>query len=491
MKQVAIYKASSASYLDTPPFHPGERYEEYAFDVLSDVPNTAYQAVRESLMLLGLDGGRAGTAGWNPLSALIRPGDTVVIKPNLVRHFHDKGDSIEAMVTHGSVVRAVSDFALKALGGEGTLILCDAPQDDGDFEALCEITGLKEVAGFYRQQGMDVRLLDLRPEMVIKKNGVPVERRKLASDPKGYVVCRLNTLSAFIDGPREGVRYRGSEYDDLETWIHHHDDVHEYLLSGTVLNADVVINVPKLKTHKKAGVSVCMKNLVGINGNKNWLPHHREGTPGHGGDQYDSSGPKQRLEYFLLRNFKTVMPKLGAPGMRLASLMKRMGAAVFGETDAGVVRSGNWYGNDTVWRMVIDLNRILQYAAPDGTITRDRQRSTFNIVDGIVGGAGNCPFSPEPHESAVVIAGHNPVAVDSVASKLMGFDYRAIPQILKAFLPHELPLVEFEHGDITCVSNIPEWDGTLEAVNGPCFDYKPHFGWAGHIESKPEIRKAD
>ena len=30
----------------------------------------------------------------------------------------------------------------------------------------------------------------------------------------------------------------------------------------------LVVNVPKLKVHKKAGITCCLKNLIGINGNK-------------------------------------------------------------------------------------------------------------------------------------------------------------------------------------------------------------------------------
>ena len=57
------------------------------------------------------------------------------------------------------------------------------------------------------------------------------------------------------------------------------DGRNEYLLSETVLSADLVVNLPKLKTHKKTGVTLALKNLVGINGDKNLLPHHCVGSP--------------------------------------------------------------------------------------------------------------------------------------------------------------------------------------------------------------------
>jgi len=32
-----------------------------------------------------------------------------------------------------------------------------------------------------------------------------------------------------------------------------------------------------LKLHRKAGITCALKNLIGINGNKEYLPHHRLG----------------------------------------------------------------------------------------------------------------------------------------------------------------------------------------------------------------------
>jgi uncharacterized protein (DUF362 family) len=71
--------------------------------------------------------------------------------------------------------------------------------------------------------------------------------------------------------------YSGADYDPGPTTSHHRGGRNEYLLSETVLRADLVVNLPKLKTHKKTGVTLALKNLVGINGDKNWLPHHRDG----------------------------------------------------------------------------------------------------------------------------------------------------------------------------------------------------------------------
>lgn len=52
--------------------------------------------------------------------------------------------------------------------------------------------------------------------------------------------------------------------------------------------ADVFINLPKMKVHKKTGVTLSLKNLVGINADKNWLPHYSGGSPRNGGDQFSN-----------------------------------------------------------------------------------------------------------------------------------------------------------------------------------------------------------
>ena len=79
---------------------------------------------------------------------------------------------------------------------------------------------------------------------------------------------------------------RITNYDPAYLKQHHNADKHEYFINSDVLNADVVINMPKPKTHRKAGVTISMKNLVGINCRKEYLPHHTNGSKEEGGDEY-------------------------------------------------------------------------------------------------------------------------------------------------------------------------------------------------------------
>ena len=53
-----------------------------------------------------------------------------------------------------------------------------------------------------------------------------------------------------------------------------------------------------------------------------------------------------------------------------------------------VVRNGSWHGNDTIWRAVVDLNKILLYADGEGVMRDTPQRRYYAIVDGVVAGEG-------------------------------------------------------------------------------------------------------
>src|SRR5690606_12091736 len=116
------------------------------------------------------------------------------------------------------------------------------------------------------------------------------------------------------------------------------------------------------------------------------------------------------------------------------------GKRVFGDTNTDTIRSGNWHGNDTTWRMCLDLNRILLYADADGRWHETPARRFFSLVDGVIAGEGNGPLDPTPKPVGVIVAGFNPVAVDMTCARLMGFDYRKIPLLRRAIEEHALPL---------------------------------------------------
>lgn len=479
--------AGVPGYGSTAPFEPRVAPPEYPFDRAPGVAddNPAYAGVRLALAACGLDRLRLDSPEWNPLGALIEPGQTVLIKPNLVRDFRETktGDG-DCLITHGAVLRAVIDYAYSALQGRGRLLIADAPQNDADFAGVSRVAALRELQAFYRHAaGFAVEVIDLRPECADKIDGVIVGHRRLAGDPAGYCRVDLARHSAFAAVGDSCHRLYGSEYDTAELRRAHLHGEHAYLVSQSVLDADVVLNVPKLKTHKKCGLTACLKNLVGINGNKNLLPHYRIGDALSGGDEFARNGLTQRVERQVMQQFRRWFPLLGPARQRLAGPIKAVGKRLFGDTNSGTIRSGNWHGNDTVWRMVLDLNRILHYARRDGTLSEQPVRRVFNIVDAIIAGEGDGPLNADPHAAGLVVAGANGAAVDRVCATLMGFDPDRLPLVARPFDQHRLPLATFAAGEIEVYSGLVDAGAFGRGWPARERSFVPHFGWRGHIEA--------
>lgn len=431
--------------------------------VIRQAPRYAPALVRESLqrMMGALD------LSWEEF---IQPGNRVVLKPNFIRESHtERPNEWEQIITHGTVIRSVAFEVAAALRGKGTITIADAPQTDSDFEKICERVNLYElrrelVATF---PGLTFEILDLRRECWRSERGVIIGRRKLPEDPRGYTLVDLASESCFHG--KMG-RFYGADYDTAFTATHHSDGRHEYLLSRSVMDADVFINLPKLKTHKKVGVTLSLKNLVGINGDKNYLPHFCIGTPDDGGDEFPQTTVATRVQSQLISAFKYAVKLSGKAARIWAPTAVGVGSRIFGAT-TDVVRSGNWHGNDTTWRMTLDLNKILLHYDGCGK-RRTKPLRYLSIIDGIVAGEGNGPMEADAKLCGILLGGVNPVAVDFIATQLMGFDWKKVPSVREAFRPQSLPLIEAQPETIRAVPTL-----------GTRFQFRPHFGWKDHIEA--------
>jgi phenylacetate-coenzyme A ligase PaaK-like adenylate-forming protein/glycosyltransferase involved in cell wall biosynthesis/uncharacterized protein (DUF362 family) len=482
---VAAYQSDSASYPIEAPFHPSVSYPEYAFSAVASEQNAAYHSVRECLHIAGLDAERFGTPDWNPLRGLVRPGETVLLKPNLVKEKHPRDpNGWSYVLTHGSVIRAVADYVWKALQGKGRVVVADAPQTDSSFDQIARRLGLAEIRDFYRSQGLDLEVIDLRREEWCNVDGVIAERKHLVGDPHGAIAFDLGANSEFV-GHNGAGDYYGADYDSREVNRHHTGGHHEYLIAGSAINCDVIFSLPKLKTHKKAGITVALKNLVGINADKNWLPHHTEGRHG---DEHPNPGIRHRMERSgaaLLRQAAVAIPPLGKWGLRRA---RKIGTHVFGDTE-DVVRSGNWWGNDTIWRTCLDLNKIVLYGNSDGSLREpklENRKRHFVLVDGIIAGEGRGPMNPDPLAAGVIIFGTHAPSVDAASATIMGFDVAKIPIVRQAFLCQRFPLSSLKWQDVRVISNVNRWNHVLsDFPTEEALNFKPHFGWAGRIEKAP------
>jgi len=488
--EVIVYRDVNCSYPTRSPFHPHKAYPEYRFGHMTDpVDNRVYDAVRETLRLSSLDAEQFGTPGWNPLGTFITPGQFVLLKPNWVSDRHPRDpDGWMYTITHGSIVRAVADYVWIALGGRGRVMVADGPQTDSSFDAIMELSGIRDIERYYRDQGLAFEVTDLRSQEWQNVEEVIVERRDLPGDPAGAVAFDLGGSSEF-EGHGGAGRYYGADYDSSVVNRHHSGGRHEYLLAASAIQCDVLINLPKLKTHKKAGITVNLKNLVGVNADKNYLPHHTVGSPRDGGDQFPVRSIRNRLEQrgaATLRGFALATPVIGTLVLRRA---RRIGKRTFGDNDS-VVRSGNWHGNDTTWRMCLDLNKIVIYGNPDGSLREpgpSRRKPYLSFVDGIVAGEGNGPIDTDPVPVGLILFGTNPAEVDAVAAVVMGFRPEAIPVVHQAFHIKRFQLVSRPWRAVRCRSNVAGWDGELGGLDeaGVGLGFRPHFGWRGRIEQTP------
>jgi uncharacterized protein (DUF362 family) len=414
----------------------------------------------------------------------VRPGDNVVLKPNWVKEHderHPGPNHWEHVITHPSVIEGVIAWVAPRLQGSGSILVCDAPQTDSSFAKLREYCQLDEMIARCRGMfpGLRIELLDLRPEEWHAVDGVTVSKQALPGDPKGSTHVKLNADSEFVKFHGLGQLY-GASYNMAETNERHRDTTHEYMLCRTPMEADVLINIPKLKCHKKVGLTCALKNMVGINSNKNWLPHHTEGTPEQGGDQFPKATMKAKLEHSLMGRIKRALF-----GNHLLSQLfvpvKKLGRFIFGDTQK-VVRSGNWHGNDTCWRMVVDLNKCLFYFDGSGAM-RTKPLRYLAVVDGIICGEGNGPMAPDPKPCGIIVVGTNPLAVDSVCCALMSFDWTKLRMLVGAFAVKAKRIATFTHDEIRVVSNEASKAKPLgEYRKEDGFAFKPHFGWVGAVE---------
>jgi uncharacterized protein (DUF362 family) len=147
------------------------------------------------------------------LSDVVRPGDKVVIKPNLTggsgwQQWIDV-PADESMVTHVEVVRALAEAVLDA--GAGKLYIAEAVWDSGSYDDW----GYTALA-----KDLNATLIDLN-----------------TNQPYGTFVVQMVGENSYV-------------YE----W---------FTFNPVLVEADTFMSVAKLKCHQLAGVTLSMKNLVG------------------------------------------------------------------------------------------------------------------------------------------------------------------------------------------------------------------------------------
>ena len=361
----------SISYGGTPPY--------------DSVDNPAYGFVWETVERLQLG------SPSNPLDDLIDDGDTVLIKPNWV-------DFGPAVYTRPEVVRPLIDMAIAA---GATVIYV------GDGGPGVSVTNNVMSSANYTAM---VSALD------ILHTEIDIDTINLNVINDGWHWINLSDNSSFAGSnitQYELGTGSGTLFD--HTYYHQSDNQSVnpsgnvtgwYAINDIVLDADVIINVSKMKTHQEMMATMSIKNLVGFTLSST----------------FNDAGYTERIAHHH-------QPK-----------------------------ESNYFTNDIFWRAILDMNKIVLYADKDGVLQPTQQRMYLNVVDGIQAmeksqhhsyGGGGIPYNRH-----VVLASVDPVSVDAVGCRIMGYDYREIPSIENADSDTAHPIGTNDPEDIVIVGDI-------------------------------------
>lgn len=410
----------------------------------------------------------------------------IMLKPNWVKHEEHPEFPIAALVTDTTLIEAAIEACRQKYPRAEKITVGDVPLQTCDWAALIRQTGVDRLIEKYR--GSRVQFLDLRRERWTPRDGFMELDSSHPGDPLGYSEVVIDHTSLLEEVSHNADSFRVSDYDPAETVSVHRKGVHRYLIAKTVLEADLFINLPKMKTHQKTGITGALKNLVGINGSKAHLVHHQLGFPAQGGDEFPDDVSRwiywqARLRERFQKRSKTVF-KLLKKGWEVVKKLRGIKTVGTKENLGGTfyVGSGSWYGNDSIWRMVYDLNMIILFAHADGGKLRaEPQRAVLSIMDGLIAGEGNGPLQPLPVKANALLASRNPFLIDCAMAKLMGFDVQKIRLLAHYRRFPFAPFTEFEPEKFTVTLNGMRSETGLAGLP-VVHRFIPSPGWRGHIE---------
>jgi uncharacterized protein (DUF362 family) len=345
-------------------------------------------------------------------------GKKVFFKPNWVKHPKKEIDEW-CLITNENFILAALEYILKR--DPKSVLIADAPIQGCKWENLLSLYFFDQINNLSKKYNVPILIKDLRRRKYIVSENKPTEDIKPLSD---YIIFDLDKDSLLEPITLQGkTRFRVTSYNPEKMALAHSPGVHKYCIAKDFFDADIFISLPKIKTHQKTGITGALKNLVGINGDKDFLPHHRLGGTNRGGDCYpggslfrywselllDEANLKQgRKSFWYWQKLSSLLWFFSLPGKEH-------------RLDAG------WYGNDTTWRMVADINHIALYGKPDGTISDIKQREIYSLCDGIIAGQGDGPLEPEPLPLGIISFTNNALANDRLMAILMSLPVNKIP----------------------------------------------------------------
>jgi len=462
-------------------YSPDQAFPDYRFGHVAERPNPVYAAVRQCLADARLDEENFGKGTWNPFRKYVKPGQNVFLLCNFVKqNIAANPQLLDAKCTHASVIRPLIDYVLLALAGTGSVSFGNAPLQSADWTRVTQETGAQHLSDFYTRflkTDVSVHLVDLRQHIVRRNPLGGVEPLCHRDETEACIPVDLgpDSLLDELYLQDRSPKFRVLDYDYRRTERCHGRAKHVFLMSRHILQSDAIINVPKLKTHEKVGFTCGIKGCVGAVGHKDSLAHHRYGPPHSGGDEYPDHLSFLRPLSYLHDTTYSRPPSRGQKALHLLNYWSRVAVRRFTRS-----LSGSWPGNDTCWRMAVDLARILEYAGPDGNLKSQKQRSHIMLTDGIVSGEGDGPLSPVPVHLGYLNFSDNVVAGDYVNCLAMGFSPEELPIIREAFHLDKYRLAEITPSDIEVrLNGQTVATSALSSAIGKRF--VPPREWRGHV----------
>ncbi|MCP4370333.1 MAG: DUF362 domain-containing protein, partial [Deltaproteobacteria bacterium] len=341
----------------------------------------------------------------------------------------------QAKTTQSQVLYPLIDKILEVYGKDVRIRIGNAPLQGASWSRIITDIGLKVLQEYYntRYQGL-ITLCDLR--MNVQEQNIIGWSKLNRYEVNSPDIVRFNLAEkSLLEEQQQDIHYRVLDYPKDRIEACHSLNKHIYLLHKKILESDLIISVPKLKTHKKVGITTGLKGCVGAVALKDCLTHYRKGSPKNGGDEYPSSTLFNKSVSAYHDFVYSIPPSFWANIFRFSYRL-------FWKTHyfRGGILGGSWGGNDTAWRMALDLARIVAYGREDGSLSDKVEREHFVLTDGIIAGEGEGPLKPDPVHLGYLSWSEDIVASDFVNSMAMGIPLKKINIVNRAFSLDTLPL---------------------------------------------------
>ena len=392
-------------------------------------------------------------------------GKQVLLKPNWVNHDRYPNNPI-CLRTHNDFLLAALESVLQL--NPAKVIIGDAPIQGCNWSKVCAPVLLNEIAALSQQYNVEVTIVDFRRVIYDSSNNQLLTNQNSISDYIIFDVGKKSYLEPICSNDKE--LFRVAQYDYKRLAKVHQKGIHKYCITKYLFESDIIISLPKIKTHQKTGITGALKNLVGLNGDKDYLPHHRIGGTKYGGDSYAGGN------FFRQISEKVADASNKVIGKPLYKYLFKLALGIWKYSDPKNKHQWGaaWYGNDTSWRMVLDLNQLIIYGKSNGSLSNHPQRELYSLCDGIIAGQGNGPLFPEPLPLGFISFTNNSAINDYVFATLMKLNPDKIPLLKNAFSLYKNDLQNIKvNGENILFKDLDNY--SIEAVLPP--------GWIDYLKN--------